>query len=60
MRLNISLKLREKVDERHKLCIQGHFLLYPFDYVLSFPHPDIIFLMRDGKLLRKDLYWYLS
>ena len=56
VKLNISLKLTEKVDERHKLCIQGHFLLYPFDYVLSFPHPDIIFLMREMENYLEKIY----
>lgn len=46
----------EKVDEGHKLCIQGHFLLYPFDYVLSFPHPDIIFLMREMESYLEKIY----
>lgn len=61
LKLNISLKLAGKVDERCKLRTQGHFLLYPFDYVLFFSKSSHDFLNeKDGKLLRKELYLYPS
>lgn len=61
VKLNISLKLAGKVDERYILCSQGHFLLYPFDYVLFFSMSSYNLLNdKDGKLLRKELYLYPS
>lgn len=61
VKLNISLKLARKVDERYKLCSQGHFLLYSFDYILFFSMFSYNLLNeKDGKLLRKELYFYLS
>ena len=61
VKLKISLKLAGKFDERYIPCIQGHFLLYPFDYVLFFSISSYNLLNeKDGELFRKELYLYPS